>query len=407
MADQKIEDPTNESAHSEIGASSYHRWSKRHGGCPGSVKLCRGLKSKESPYAAAGTLAHDIGAKLLEHYFFGLGKKNCWPKDYPAEEYKAVKFYFDKVKEIFLGASADAKEGHVLIEHKFDLTSVHPGLFGTADAVIYDPKKKKLHVIDYKHGAGILVEVEDNLQLQYYGLGAMLSTNFPCETVELHIIQPRCGNEKERSWEFQALDILDFASDLRFDAEYALDESKEAELNPGEHCRFCPAAASRCDAVKNKAVAIAQKEFSEIKDVKKEVREYESERLKKALDLLPAIEGWVKQVRECAYEEALHGRAPAGYKLVQKRAQRKWRDEKEVMDTVEMLGMEEGLIEVKKTLKSVAQMETEIGKKKFKELAFSNFVVQESSGTALVHDSDKRPAVNTDPANDFNQIQGG
>ena len=51
----------NGKAHSKIGASSMYRWSK----CPGSVRLCEGIKSVSSVYADEGTRAHELAASLL------------------------------------------------------------------------------------------------------------------------------------------------------------------------------------------------------------------------------------------------------------------------------------------------------------------------------------------------------
>ena len=49
-------------AHSRLGASTSERWFN----CPASVRLSDGIPSRESPYAAEGTLAHEHGAHRLE-----------------------------------------------------------------------------------------------------------------------------------------------------------------------------------------------------------------------------------------------------------------------------------------------------------------------------------------------------
>ena len=64
----------------------------------------------------------------------------------------------------------------LLVEHRVDLTPLRPPvpMFGTADAIVIKPKRRQLHVIDLKYGAGVLVEAENNPQTRYYGLGALL-----------------------------------------------------------------------------------------------------------------------------------------------------------------------------------------------------------------------------------------
>ena len=64
------------------------------------------------------------------------------------------------------------QRGHDLrVEVKFDLTHIDAEAFGTCDAVIVAPMNRII-VVDYKHGKGHAVEVENNHQLQYYALGA-------------------------------------------------------------------------------------------------------------------------------------------------------------------------------------------------------------------------------------------
>ncbi len=385
-----------QAAHSKLGASSYSRWSAKHGGCPGSVKLSEGAPSVESAYAAEGTLAHTVASQELEKYFFNREPQGGWMAA-TKEMRSAVNVYVDFVKAEALAAKADTKKGHILIEHRFDLGQVHPGLFGTADAVIYDAEEKKLMVIDYKHGAGIAVDVTDNLQLMYYGLGALLSTGFPCETVELVIVQPRCEHEdgQIRRWKFSSIDIIDFSADLADDARAT--EDPFAPLRPGKHCRFCPAAATRCDAVKNKALALAKTEFGP-------VSKYEPERLAEALKVIPMLEAWISKVHEFAYGEAMHGRLPPGFKLVSKRATRKWNAPEE--DIVKYMGeatkkpMSEFYTDP--SLKSPAQMEKLVSKQIGEGLR--KMIVSVSSGYNLVPESDPREPAKLDAKSEFTQI---
>lgn len=382
-------------AHSKIGASSYHRWSKTHGGCPGSVKLCEGIKSVDSDYAKEGTAAHEIAATVLDNYFFTKGERATIPHGTKPETMDAIRVYTDFVKREATMGRSEIDKGHVLIEHKFDLSTVHPGLFGTSDAIIYHPHEKKLVVADYKHGAGIAVEVEDNLQLKYYGLGALLSTGFPCETVELVIVQPRIPGEAIKRWAFSSVELLDFAADLEFDAKYT--EKEDAELNPGSHCRFCPAAAAKCPAIKEQAQAMAKLDFKK-HDI------YEPKDLAKALKFIPTMEAWIKQVREFAYAESVQGRTPPGWKIVAKRGTRKWvASEEEIINYLVDATMKDESEFYDRTIKSPAQIEKGISKQLGEKLRTMCATVV--NGYNLVPESDPRPEVKLDAASDFSKIE--
>jgi hypothetical protein len=103
---------------------------------------------------------------------------------------------------------------------------------------------KKIHVIDYKHGIGIVVEVVENPQLMYYAWGKIAKMNPmpPDDTpVELTICQPRAHHQggKIRSWETTVGHIKDWALNI---LRPAMECTAEAEyLALGEWCRFCPA----------------------------------------------------------------------------------------------------------------------------------------------------------------------
>lgn len=380
-----------EIAHSKIGASSYYRWKA----CPGSVKLSQGIESQESVYAREGTLAHDVASGALENFFFQKGKPAV-PPNMAQDFMPAIKVYVDVVKRVAKYANANSGLGHVLIENRFNLERVHKGLFGTADAVIYWPEEQKLTVIDYKHGAGIPVEAKNNLQLLYYGLGAMLSSGFRCNTLEVKIVQPRCPHHDgpERTWEIGIEGILDFMNQLGEDARAT--EVENAPLNPGGHCRFCPAASYKCPRVKENSLALAKKQFSPELG-------YDPQELKEVLDKIPMLEAYVKSVREFSYQEAMHGRGAKGYKLVQKRATRKWnKTDEEISKFLDNnFKLHDHALYTKKLL-SPAQIEKLLPKDLRKDL--EKLVVKESSGYKLVTESTKGISAKVDPKSQFKVI---
>lgn len=355
--------------HSKVGASSMYRWSN----CPGSVRECAKVPNRESSYAAEGTAAHDLAAHCLRT------GSNPTPAVDPDG---AVQTYIDHVRSL-----VPYKGDTLLIEQSFHLKELHPDLYGTADAVVWKPAERHLHVIDYKHGAGVMVEVKGNPQLRYYALGALLSSGFPAMKVTTTIVQPRCQHPDGviRSETFDAFDLLDWSADL-VDA-VKRTEDPNAPLNPGDHCRFCPAAAV-CPALHERAAALAQLEFSP------SAVPYDPARLKQALDARPAIRAWLTALDEFAYAEAMAGRLPAevGYKLVEKRANRKWVDEDLAAAALQDSGLLSTQIYETPALKSPAQIEKLVGKKGFKEIE-ADYVTKESSGFTLVPVDDPRPPV--------------
>jgi hypothetical protein len=379
-------------AHSTLGASTAERWTS----CPASVRLSKGIESKSSAYAEEGTRAHEVAAIRLN--------TGGWVTNLDPEMREAVQIYVGYIEDLRANADLMGAKHELFVEQRLDLSSVHPLMFGTADAVFYLPDEKHLHVIDYKHGAGIPVDVKENLQLQYYGLGAMLMLNRPVEKVTLTIVQPRCNHADGpvRSWDLHAFLMLDLAANLR---EYARKtEDPNAAIVPGEHCRFCPAAGI-CPGLARTAQEAARTQFAVIPSPNHTPNQhYEAERLAETLAKLDVIEDWAKSVREFAYSEAMRGVQIPGFKLVAKQARRKWH----TYVSGETLALHFGgdrmrFCEIE--LRSPAEVEKLLDKPQKAEL--NSFVEKVSSGLALVPETDKRPAANLrDAKADFEKIEG-
>ena len=365
-------------AHSEIGASSMERWKN----CAASVRLSRGIPNVSSVYAEDGNLAHKYASDWLE------GKLP--PDNLDPEMYDAISVYVEYVQKLWRSFKRHDNM-QMFIERKFDLSQIYPGLFGTADCVLYDAAQKVLHVVDFKYGQGIPVDPENNPQLMYYGLGALLSMNAAIEKVVLTIVQPRYSPDIKdaiKSAEVDSLDMLDFSADLKEYAEKTADPNSEPVT--GDHCQFCRAKPV-CPALQKAAELAVHDDFAVEK-----LSSLPAEEVGSLLDKLDLIEFWCKGVREFAYQEAKAGRLPTGYKLVPKRSTRKWADpemaRKEIEKNIHSSTFNECLTEPE--LKSPAQVEKVLGKAN-KPLVDS-LTISVSSGDTLVHESDKRQA--TSPA---------
>jgi hypothetical protein len=397
--------------HARLAPSAAHRWIE----CPGSVRMSEGIEAKSSVYANEGTAAHALAALCLrdgrdaEHYAGQIinTEGTLFMPESPLgdnndrfiideEMVEGVQIYLDHVRKF----SADGAE--IDVEQRLDLTHVHEQCFGTGDAVVYQPAAEHLHVFDLKYGKGVAVEVDGNPQLLTYGSGAVRRYhNRPLKNVTLHVVQPRVPHKDGpvRSKDYDILDLLEFESSL---AKAALaTERVDAPLRAGEWCRFCPALAI-CSAAREKAARLALKEFASVDGDPMDPHMLEGEALAKVLTEADYILSWVKAVQEYAHAEAVAGRCPPGFKLVAKRATRKWKgDESEIKGVLAIdydLADEDMLTEPK--LKSPAQIEKVVGKKAFAEIE-AKLVEKVSAGTNLVPVHDPRPAVKTEGVSDF------
>jgi hypothetical protein len=229
----------------------------------------------------------------------------------------------------------------------------------------------------------------------YYGLGAMIANPVPITKIVLTIVQPRCfhpdGNI--RSWETTGMELLDFAAQLVSDAKNT--EDPDATLKTGDHCRWCKAQGI-CPAIQDKALSTAQMVFAPAVS-------YDPAKLADTLEKLDQIEAWAKSVRSFAYSEAEAGRIPPGYKLVDKRATRKWKEGLQAANVAMVFGVElDQVLETK--MKSPAQVEKLVGKSAAKDL--EELTVKESSGRNLVKESDaRRPSLGNQASDVFETIE--
>lgn len=375
--------PAEKLAHSPLGASSMYRWSK----CPGSNKLCANIPDHTSSYAQEGTAAHEIAAQWL--------KTGSPPKNMDDELAEGLGFYVDAVKDDYEGSGREGAKGTLLVEHAFDLGGVFPGCYGTADAVVWNPVSRILHVHDLKWGAGIPVEVVDNPQLKYYALGALVTLGLPAKEVEMVICQPRCPHRDGpiRRWKISSTALIDFSADLIEFAKATLKAG--APLVAGEHCRFCKASAT-CPALHSKATSLAKLEFSPA------TPEYNPVELATAMEWAGKMEAWAKNVREFAYGEAKHGRPPPGWKLVDKRATRKWLDNVDENTLALATGLEPKEFLGEPKLLSPAQAEKLLPKSD--KAALKIYITSESSGTKLVPEHEPGEPIKLDPASEFTKI---
>jgi hypothetical protein len=372
-------------AHAVFAPSAAHRWFA----CPGSIRLCADLEpTPSSVYAEEGTAAHRlidmcVGIDADAEHFLGanipVGTKHYKVDD---EMAASVQIFLDLVRGY-------AEDGYELrSEVKLDLGHLWPGQYGTADAVLYHAENKDLVVVDFKYGRGVVVEPEENPQLLSYLSGAaLLYHNQGVDMCSVHIVQPRVPGEQVKSWDLSVERLADFESEFRRAAEVA--STADAVLVAGPHCQFCPAAGF-CPELREQSFKIAMVEFGKDGETIElpAVEKLSPKKLGKIMQEIVLIEAWCTAVREHALASAMDGRTPDGFKLVEKRTNRRWIDEDKAAGALRSLyEIEDEVLFIKKLL-SPAQAEKIIGKAGAK--GIESLTTRPPGGATLAPLSDKR-----------------
>lgn len=413
-------------AHARFSASTAHRWFA----CPGSVALCESLPpAPESEYAREGTRAHELLEMYLRRWTEGhddFAESSTW-QEAPKEMREAVTECVDYVVDLM----DEHEDAQLYLEKQFQIPSVAaPGdVWGTSDIVIYVPSWQLVYVIDYKHGAGKIVDVgtreNPNKQLMFYAYGVVSSfPDWDVTEVVLSIVQPRVNHADNCCYKELCVPVADVEIFyVQIEAEITECLHPQAQLVPGEEqCQFCSAAVS-CPAREKMALAVIGSTFDAVRMITKDsfpdVEAMSVDRLGHVLAMADLIENWFKAVRARGMQLALAGTHVPGFKIVEAMPRRSF-DLPEEATHVDVYAVAARLAEItenrvkpsdftqmklkgigdtEKLLKDDARENAPKGKKKeaveavTKQFAF--LTTKKSSGTlSLVPDDDARPAVN-------------
>ena len=368
--------------HAFLSASASYRWIN----CPPSAKLCEGMPDEPSTYAQEGTDCHELCAYLVEK---ALGKDVQDPTGhlsyYSEEMQSCAEEYCSYVMEQYAKAKEYCKDPAIFIEQKLDFSRWVEDGFGTGDCVII--ADEVLHIIDYKHGLGVLVGSEGNTQMMCYALGALDAFDdiYDIKRIEMTIFQPRRDNVS--TWSLSRKDLLDWADMVLAPTARMAYEGK-GEFKAGDHCQFCKAKAI-CRKRAEHNLEMAKYDFA-MPDTLDEIE---------IAAILPRIDqliAWGNDLKDYALLKAQSGTHYEGFKVVEGKSNRKYTDEDAVAKTVTDAGYDP----YEKKLLGITAMSSLLGKKKFEEL-LGSLVYKPPGKPALVPESDKRPAINT-AAEDFN-----
>ena len=383
-----------ERKHALLSASCAGRWLN----CTPSAKLEEQFGEKTfSPYAAEGTLAHELAELYIRKDIFNELSDQAFEQRleeimsndlFNEEMLEVLPTYTEYCEDQFNEAKEFNPAAIIEIEQKLDLTGYVPESFGTADCIIINDDL--MEVIDLKYGKGVPVYAEWNKQLMLYGLGALRKYDVMYDITEicLTIVQPRIDNIS--SWQISVEELQKWAEEeLKPKAKMAF--KGEGELQAGEWCRFC-AVKNRCRKLYEQQIEIAKNEFAdpelltddEIADIVKR---------------MPKLIEWANSIAEYALNQAVNNNKDwPGLKIVEGRSLRKWTSEDQVVSALFERCPELSEDEIyNMKLKSITDIEKLVGKKRFSEL-FSDVVVKPQGKPVLVPMEDKRPAMGYEQA---------
>lgn len=393
------------SGHSLNSPSSFQRRIE----CPGSANMERDIPSESSVYTDEGTAAHQLAEDCL--------RKGDMPEDYRGEiivvEKDGPRREFEVNGDMISAVEVMVNHcrplmGRHFIEHKFQLPFLGPDEKGTSDFTAltlnyFDEEdgltKNILHVVDYKHGKGEVVEAVENVQGLCYGLGAMKEfMDEPWDILRITIVQPRAYHDDGpvRSWDVPRNELMDYM--INFAAAAKATEDPNAPLRVSvKGCRFCKAKL-KCPAQLQNAKDTLEMDFEEPTSKPVPIELLSDEKL---LDLffsgrLKMIEQWCQTIKDYLQKKAEAGEPVKGSKLVFTRAVRMWRNKEQAEAALkEKFG--DQIYE--KSFVTAPGLEKIIGKKAFKELEF--LVEKKATGVTLVPESDPRESARGSVEDEF------
>lgn len=345
---------------------------KRVVNCPGSVALCDKMPPKpSSKYANEGTLLHSAMDALLS-----MDDAEVIGMTYEGEVLTDA-LYAEKVVPALaaLDEIDPDQQMEFITESQVSFGKLLPDAFGTTD--LLGRLGNKAVVLDWKFGDGVPVEAEENMQLMYYAAAAMRTKETKwvfdgVDEIEFVIVQPphvkRWTTNKKRIKQFQT-QLIEAVK---------MSEAPDAPLKAGDWCRWC-AAKPLCPVMTGAVDRAAQ--------VK--IKELDINHINAYLKNADILEGWISDLRALAHRMAEEGGVKFDdWKLVAKRATRKWINEADAEAALREAGIDPF---APASVLSPAQAEKAL--KKVKAELPVDLVVSVSSGSTLAPRDDPRPEV--------------
>jgi hypothetical protein len=330
-----------------------------------------------NPHADRGTLLHDCMEVLLKNPDMDL--LSLRGKTYKGQEVTDEEIHDAIIPA--LNAYIDFADKHdIQIELPEVEVKSDDDIGGTSDIICAN--EDTVFIIDWKFGFNP-VSAEENPQGLFYAMCARLDTQTASlfkdrKKLCMVIIQPTGDGDALSEWWCDIERLNDFEDDY-MDAVENEDETKPLV---GKYCAYCPAMAF-CPAKTGQVrAALMLDPNTDQADV-----------LVDALKMADEVILWANTVKKTAHEQAELGTKLKGYKLVDKRATRKWINEEEALDLfrrARKLKLEDV---VDQKLKSPTQLEKVCKKKAVDFSKYASYIEKVSTGTTLTTADDKRSEV--------------
>jgi hypothetical protein len=353
-------------AHAKLSPSASARWLT----CPGSVWLTPDVEgNKSSIHAEKGTAMHEVSEQCLTN--------NLEPNSFVGKTVNSHIITHDMAELVQIYVNyIQSLNGDKYYEEKVSLAEVINDCFGTADAIIVE--SGLMRVIDLKTGAGVRVDATGNTQLLCYALGAYLkySPIYDIDTITMTIVQPPLNSID--SWTITLGELLAFAEELK--RSYAAIQNEPNKFVASDKaCRWCHARA-KCPEMKRLASVAAGLDFAEIK----------TDDLSEWLSKLSLLKSFIEAVEAKAKDTLFNGGTIDGWKVVEGRKSRSWKDTDQTVLWLKRQGYSDEQIMSKPELLSVAQMEKAM---KGEALDISPFVEISLGQPTIAPEKDKRSSV--------------
>lgn len=384
----------------DLNPSSAERWTT----CTASPQFIMDNADKLPPHDNAfnqeGTTAHEVAAAMLEDRLPRVNDKYYCPVPINGEMRMLAWGYMEYVRDLL------EPDGKLLTEQKLPLWYI-PGRNAIVDAAVIN--EDSLHIVDYKYGAGIVVNPENNLQCAIYAacvgkhLNLVLNESFP---VFMHICQPRgraAAEGAEHMWKTTWGELLNLTLVISKAAEEILTPPNNLTFAPSEKaCQWCPAkgfCSERQRVLTSDIDALAT-----IDSTNKTLPPVKAISVKQLCAILKheaQIVKWLKDAKAYAYEHMKAGNKLPGYKLVMSRqGNRYWSDPKRAAKALlaeTHLRREEVIVE---DVISVAEAEKLLGKNNFP-ADVSDLISRPPGSPMIAPEDDKRPDCLIDVAAEF------
>lgn len=391
-------------------------------------------KDDETIYNIEGTIAHDYAEKVLlgEMKLLEIpenGALTTWkgkPFQLGADFRDAVAIYVQTCRLI----EAETEGMEPFVEARVPL-HYQKDEKGTMDFAMVS--EDRIRVRDYKHGAGIYVEVVENEQLAIYALSFaewLQDEGFydfdPDTEIEIGIVQPRHREwSSDHLWVLTLADLRAFCEDITAAVEIVR-EGLDTKFDPGKACKWCKAKAiceARLDFLANGLPAAEEGDqarfLEEMPETDGDTAEDRLEEcfggsidpatLVKIFENKKGIITFLSDVEEYLEARATDGKPIPGTKLVMGReGNRKWVDEDSVKTMLRNQGFKKSEY-VKESVVTITQAEKLLGdkvnvkKKKNPELSpklarrfHEDLISRSPAKKVLALAGDHRPAVDAD-----------